>query len=144
MLFVLWAVLACSMPARSETSPKVPTVYLQHLSTTFANQGMCSIRFGISSETGGGVAGNVEVQMRFLDPKGKVLHQGKVNTSLDDSAVGSYKEEFVEGEGLCFPDGTRVVVTKATAETNGKVHDLVKLGKIKEAPFRPYRITVAQ
>ncbi len=137
LVTLLWAVSAQATPPQD-----VPEVTLRHLSTTFVNHGICSIRFGISSEFSGGDAGLVEIQMNFLNPEGQVLHRGTLATYLEDTTAGRYQEEFVEGENICFPAGTRVEITAATATIDDVSYDLIELGKIREDRFKPYQIQI--
>jgi len=143
-LFCALVLLFVALSAHGEPPSDVPSIALRHLSTTFVNRGMCAIRFGIESEQGGGDAGEVEIHLRFVNPAGKTLYRSTITTSLDDSTAGRYKEEFVEGEDICFPPETKVIITRATSKTGGKVYDLIKLHKIREDAFRSYRITVGQ
>lgn len=142
---VLSAIVTTLLAVSAQATPPrtVPEISLRHLSTTFVNHGICSIRFGIGSEFSGGDAGDVEIHMNFLDPDGKVLHQAVLKTYLEDTTAGRYQEDFVEGEGICFPAGTRVEITKATATIDEQTYDLIGLGKIREDTFQPYRIQVS-
>jgi len=130
------------MSAQATPSQDVPEITLRHLSTTFVNHGICSIRFGVGSELSGGDAGQVEIQMNFLSPDGQILHQGTLTTYLEDTTAGRYQEDFVEGENICFPDGTRIEITQATATINEVSYDLIELGKIREDRFKPYQIQI--
>jgi len=135
-------VMLLSASAQATPSQHVPEITLRHLSTTFVNHGICSIRFGIGSELSGGDAGQVEIQMNFVSPDGEILHRATLTTYLEDTTAGRYQEDFVEGENICFPDDTRVEITKATATIDEMSFDLIALGKIREDAFKPYQIQV--
>jgi hypothetical protein len=129
-----------SKPALCD-EPEVPEINIRHISTMFANMGMCSARFGIE----GLYDVELELSLSFLGPSGEALTQGTISTRLEASSAGKYVEEFVESEAVCeLPDNTKVVITKAIAKTSENTFDLIKLGKLNVEYFQPYRIEIGQ
>jgi hypothetical protein len=120
----------------------VPTVTISHISTAYANRGMCSIRFGLGTAMGDGDAGDISVMLKFIDKNGKPLYQGVIGASLSDSEAGRYQEVFLEDEDICFDSSTRVQVVQATATPGKKKFNLIKLHKIVVDDFRPYTISI--
>jgi hypothetical protein len=121
---------------------EIPTVSIRHLSTAYANGGICSIRFGVGTTMGEGDAGEVSITLKFTDSKGKKLYQGTIDASLNDSSAGRYQEVFLEDAGICFGSDTKVNVVQATSTVGKKKFNLVKLHKIVADDFRPYVISV--
>lgn len=129
-----------SLPVQSNQLD-VPEISVKHVSTAFANMGICSARFGID----GPYDVELELSLSFLSPSGKVLTEGTINTKLEASSAGKYVEEFVESEAVCgLPDNTKVVITKAIAKTSENTFDLIKLGKLNVEYFQPYRIEIGK
>lgn len=118
-----------------------PEVAIQHMSTAFANQGMCSVHFSLETTMGDGDAGTVTVDVAFIDKHKKVVARGQLVADLNDSTARRYQEVNVEGEDMCLDPETTVVVRKARAENQGKRFDLLKLKKIRSSSFHPYPIT---
>lgn len=114
------------------------------MSTAFANQGMCSVRFSLETTMGDGDAGTVTVDVAFIDKQKKEVARGQLVADLNDSTAGRYQEVNVEGEDMCLDPETTVVVRKARAENQGKRFDLLKLKKIRSSSFRPYPITFSR
>lgn len=118
-----------------------PEVVIQHMSTAFANQGMCSVRFSLATAMGDGDAGTVTVDVAFMDKQKKEVARGQLVADLTDSTAGRYQEVSTEGEDLCLDPETTVVIRKARSENQGKRYDLLKLKKIPGSSFHPYPIT---
>ena len=123
----------------------ITEITLRHFSTThFPLQGVCSAGFFITSQMGDGDAGDVEIEMSFLDQKNKTIYRGVINTSLTDSTAGRGQDGYIEASEVCsFPLETRVVITKATSKIGGKKFDLIKLGKIHPSDFKRYPISIS-
>lgn len=118
-----------------------PEITIQHMSTTFANHGMCSVRFSLETTMGDGDAGTVTLDLGFLDKQMKEVARGQLVADLNDSTAGRYQEVYVEGEDMCLDPDTTVVVRRARSENQGKKFDLLKLKKIRGSMFRPYPVT---
>lgn len=118
-----------------------PEITIQHMSTAFANQGICSVRFSLETMMGDGDAGSVTLDLRFLDKQKKEVARGQLFADLNDSTAGRYQEVFVEGEDMCLDPDTTVVVRRARSEYQGKKFDLLKLKKLRRSTFRPYPVT---
>lgn len=118
-----------------------PEITIQHMSTVFANQGMCSVRFSLETTMGDGDAGTVTLDLGFLDKQKKEVARGQLIADLSDSTAGRYQEVYVEGEDMCLDPDTTVVVRRARSESQGKRFDLLKLRKIRGSRFHPYPIT---
>jgi hypothetical protein len=140
LFFTLLSTALLSIPALSDPLD-VPEISVKHISTAFANMGMCSARFGIE----GPYDVELELSLSFLSPSGEVLAKGTINTKLEASSAGKYVEEFVESEAVCgLPENTKVIITEAIAKTSENSFDLIKLGKLNVAYFQPYRIEIGK
>lgn len=121
---------------------KPPEIVIQHMSTAFAGQGMCAVRFSVSSAMGDGDAGSVTLDLVFRDRNNKVVARGELSADLSDSTGGRYQEPTLEGEAFCLGNDTTVVVARARSEHEGKTYDLLRLKKIRVGEFKPYPISV--
>jgi len=121
---------------------ELPTVAIRHISTTYANQGICSLRFGLGKFIGDGDAGEVIIKLKFIDPKGRELLQGELFASLDNSETGRYQEVFLEDPNACLDSSTKVIVLRATAKIGKKKFDLLKLHKLVIDDFKPMAIII--
>lgn len=122
---------------------KPPEVVIQHISTVFAGQGMCAVRFSVETAPGDGDAGSVIFSLLFRDKNNRTVARGELTAELSDSTAGRYQEPILEGEDFCLLDpATRVVVVKARSQHEGKKYDLLKLKKTRVSDFKPYEITL--
>lgn len=136
------AALTSTLSAAAAYQP--PEVIIQHMSTAFANQGMCAVRFSLETTTGEGDAGTVNIDLTFLDKQKKEVARGRITAELYDSTAGRYHEDIVEGEDMCLDNETTVVVRRARSEYQGRKYDLLKLKKMRVSEFRPYKIIFAR
>jgi len=119
-----------------------PAIVIQHMSTAFAGQGMCAVRFSVETFAGDGDAGTVTLSLVFRDRQNKQVARGQLAVALNDSTAGRYQEPVLEGPEFCLDSDTSVVVTKAKSEHEGKTHDLLQLKKVRVSTFKPYPITL--
>ncbi len=136
------AVLIGALPVPLLAQSTIPTVSIRHISTAYANQGICSLRFGLGTSMGEGDAGEVTLKLKFISPKGRELLQGEISASLSDSEAGRYQEVFLEDPGACLDASTKVQVLRATAKIGKKNFDLLKLKKLELDDFKPMSITI--
>ncbi len=142
-LFLISALIGatpCEVLAKNEP----PTVSIRHISTAYANQGICSLRFGLGTSMGDGDAGDISLKLKFIDPKGRELLQGEISASLDDSEAGRYQETFLEDSNACLDSSTRIQVIRATTKIGKKTFDLLKLRKLVVDDFKPMSISITK
>jgi len=120
----------------------LPAVTIRHISTAYANQGMCSLRFGLGTSMGDGDAGEVSLKLKFVDTKGHELYRGEISALLTDSEGGRYQEVFLEDQNICFDSSTKIRVLRATAKPANKTFDLLKLHKVVVDDFKPMEISI--
>jgi hypothetical protein len=144
MKMLLCAALIGVLPFPLRAQSTSPTVSIRHISTAYANQGICSLRFGLGTSMGDGDAGEVTIKLRFVDPKGRELLQGEISASLNDSEAGRYQEVFLEDPSACLDSSTKVQVLRATAKIGKKKFDLLKLRKLVLDDFKPMLINISK
>ena len=135
------ALIGC-LPVQLLAQNTVPMVSIRHISTAYANQSICVLRFGLGSGMGGGDAGEVSLKLKFVDPKGATLLKGEISASLVDTEGGRYQEVFLEDPDACLDSSTRVQVLRATATIGKKKYDLLKLRKLVLDDFKPMAIVI--
>lgn len=131
-----------ALPAQLLAQSTIPMVSIRHISTAYANQGICSLRFGLGTSMGDGDAGDVSLRLKFVDLKGRELLQGEISASLDDSEAGRYQEVFLEDPNACLDSSTKIHVLRATARIGKKKFDLLKLRKLAVDDFKPMSIKI--
>jgi hypothetical protein len=132
----------CAVADCAAAGYKPPEIVIQHMSTAFAGQGMCAVRFSVETSMGDGDAGNVTLNLLFLDKNNKTIARGELSTELTDSTAGRYQEPTLEGQEFCLSADTRVVIARAKSEHGGKKYDLLKLKKVRASEFKPYPIAI--
>ncbi|BBP01628.1 IrmA family protein [Sulfuriferula nivalis] len=140
LIFAVCISTILTQPAFSQSN--IPIVSIRHISTAYANQGICSLRFGLGTAMGDGDAGEVSLKLKFIDTNGHELYQGEIRTSLDDSEAGRYQEVFLEDSNVCFDQPTRIQVTRATATIGKKRYNLLRLRKLVVDDFKPLEISI--
>ena len=124
-------------------------VEIQHMSTVFANQGMCSAKFDFVAYDFLENVKRIDFTLVAKDKKGKVQYVENLSSGAEDFNMVSgktYGSIYMEGEEICGSDEWIIYIPKALiVYKNGKpALDIVKSKKLKFNDFKPMKIVIGK
>jgi hypothetical protein len=139
-------ILTFSLAALMNSAVLATPITLQHVTTTYANSGICSAAIDVTLDGFLGEQDKLYLDLIAKDKAGRVQGSSKNEITYDDvqSVSGqSYSKVFIESETMCAADQTWTVeVKRAVLITDGKREDLLQTKQVQIDNFQPMKFKV--
>ncbi|MCJ8162337.1 hypothetical protein [Acinetobacter zhairhuonensis] len=139
-------ILTFSLVALMSSVVLATPITLQHVTTTYANSGICSAAIDVTLHDFLGEQDKLYLDLVAKDKAGKI--QGTSIDELNSDDVQNisgqaFGKVFIESENMCAADRTWTVeVKRAVLITDGKRKDLLKAKEVSANDFQPMKFKV--